>query len=255
MSARIQHRRYRKIADQLVARIEAGEYSPGSRLPSERELVEELQVSRPTLREALIALEIMGFVTVRGGSGIYVAEKDKHHTDIDPGFGSFELLEARKIVETDTAAIAARTITPDQLSELRVQLELQIKGLEEEGVMPEENDMRFHTLIAAATGNGALHYIVHQLWRFRRESDIWRLIDERSGAKIQQSRSAEEHVRIFAAIEARNPEAARKAMRRHIQSNIEWRLSGPDTRAVSDKDRRTKLRLLLERSVAGENNV
>ena len=248
MTARVQYRRYRKIADELAARIEAGDYSPGSRLPSERELVDELRVSRPTVREALIALEIMGYVTVKGGSGIYVAEESTHHADVDPGFGSFELLEAREMVETDIAAIAAVTITPDQLSELREQLERQIKGLEEDGVMSEETDMRFHVLIAAATGNGALHYIVQQLWRFRRESHISRLLDERAGMTALQSRAAEEHIRIFAAIEARNAEAARDAMREHIQHNIEWRLRKSNIAAISDKDRRTKLRLLLARS-------
>lgn len=250
MSAPPQYRRYRKIADHLAARIEAGEYAPGSRLPSERELVEELQVSRPTLREALIALEIMGFVKVRGGSGIYVTESGGQHSNIDPGFGSFELLEAREIVETDTAAIAARTITPDQLAALREQLELQIKGLEEDSKFLEEPDMRFHTLIAEATGNGALHYLVEQLWRFRRESGIWRLIDERSNVRALQSQAVEEHIGVFAAIEAHDADAAREAMRVHIQSNMAWRLRDSNLPAISETDRRTKLRLLLARSAA-----
>ena len=66
-------RLYRRIAEQIAALIDAGELPPGSRLPGERELAQRLTVSRPSLREALIALEIEGRVEVRGGSGIYVA--------------------------------------------------------------------------------------------------------------------------------------------------------------------------------------
>ena len=108
--------------------------------------------------------------------------------------------------------------------------------------------MRFHKLIAEATGNGALHYVVQQLWRFRKESDIWRLIDERTGVAAMQNRAVEEHVKIYAALDAQNAKAAHDAMREHIQNNIEWRLEGGlEVPAKSERDRRTKLRLLLER--------
>ncbi len=253
MSVSTQYRRYRAIADKITGRIKAGEYAVGARLPSERELADEFGVSRPTLREALIALEIMGFVAVRGGSGVYVAEPGEQHSDRDPGFGTFELLEARKIIEADVAAIAARTITSDQLVEIRQQLELQMKDLEEKGRFSYEEDMRFHTLIAEGTGNGALYYVVEQLWHFRRESDIWRVIDERTDMKALQVRAIEDHVRIFNALEARDGEAAYDAMRSHMQHNIDWRLSDIlDIPAVSDKDRRSKLRLLQDRDdIAG----
>src|SRR3954471_350927 len=91
-------RLYRQVADQLRALIDGGEYSVGSRLPTERELAEQLKVSRPTVREALIALEVEGRVRIRVGSGIYVIEP------IAPVFpvptaaiieGPFELLRAR----------------------------------------------------------------------------------------------------------------------------------------------------------------
>ena len=67
-------RLYRQIADQLRGLIERGEYAAGSRLPTERDLAEQLKVSRPTVREALIALEVEGLVRIRVGSGIYVSE-------------------------------------------------------------------------------------------------------------------------------------------------------------------------------------
>ncbi|MFX5271933.1 GntR family transcriptional regulator, partial [Acinetobacter baumannii] len=65
-------RLYRQIADQLRGLIERGEYAVGTKLPTERDLAEQLKVSRPTVREALIALEVEGLVRIRVGSGIYV---------------------------------------------------------------------------------------------------------------------------------------------------------------------------------------
>ena len=255
MQAEKKYRRYRVIADEIIGRINAGQYVPGKRLPAERELVEELQVSRPTLREALIALEIMGYIDVRGGSGIYVAERSVNKPQKDLGIGTFELLEARKIIEADIARIAAETMSAEQLRDLREIVETQIKDLEERGHFSDTVDMRFHTLIAEATGNGALLFVVEELWKFRRESDIWRLIDERSDSPSMQVRAVEDHIRICAALESRDADAAFNAMRQHMQNNIDWRLSNLlDVPAVSDKDRRTKLRLRLEKERASDGS-
>src|SRR3569623_1106472 len=71
-------RLYRQVADQLRSLIDSGEYAVGSRLPTERELAEQLKISRPTVREALIALEVEGRVRIRVGSGIYVSEPAAH---------------------------------------------------------------------------------------------------------------------------------------------------------------------------------
>ncbi len=240
-------RRYREIADRIVDRIASGEYAAGARLPAERELVEEFGVSRPTLREAIIALEIMGFVAVRGGSGIYVIGSRQTVPEVDLGIGTFELLEARKTVESGVAAIAAGDATSEQLAQLRQFIEQQVKGHEEGTDLFDIADRRFHTYIAEMTGNSALLYIVEQLWNFRRDSDIWRILDERSDAHLMQARAIEDHVKIFAALEARDPDRARSAMQEHMQNNIEWRLNNAlQVPAVSDSDRRTRLRLRLD---------
>src|SRR5581483_11761573 len=94
-------RLYRQVADQLRSLIERGEYAVGSRLPTERELAEQLKVSRPTVREALIALEVEGRVRIRVGSGIYVTEPTAiasvpASATIE---GPFELLRAREFIE------------------------------------------------------------------------------------------------------------------------------------------------------------
>src|SRR5579859_6723316 len=113
-------RLYRQIAGQLSALIASGEFPPGARLPSERELAVQLGVSRPSVREALIALEVEGKVEIRVGAGVFVSENPSKRpaaalaTEVE-GEGPFELLRARMTVEGETAALAAAGATPDEL--------------------------------------------------------------------------------------------------------------------------------------------
>src|SRR5690349_3269825 len=98
----VENRRlYRQIADQIAALIERGEYRPGQRLPPERDLAKQLGVSRPSVREALIALEVEGYVEVRIGSGVYVVDRtDKDAVAPLPAdSGPFELIKARWLIE------------------------------------------------------------------------------------------------------------------------------------------------------------
>src|ERR1700682_6560915 len=89
-------RLYRQIADQMAALIEKGEYGPAQRLPPERDLAKQLGVSRPSVREALIALEVEGYVEVRVGSGVYVLgpRPTARAEPLPAGSGPFELLHA-----------------------------------------------------------------------------------------------------------------------------------------------------------------
>src|SRR5579859_5818875 len=101
-------RLYRQIAAQLSALIASGEFKPGQRLPGERELARQLGVSRPSVREALIALEVEEKVEVRVGSGVFVSQpRALPAAVLHQGEGPFELIRARWVVEGETAAIAA----------------------------------------------------------------------------------------------------------------------------------------------------
>jgi DNA-binding FadR family transcriptional regulator len=105
------HRLYQKVLEKMLALLDSGEYPIGGRLPPERELAERFGVSRPTIREAIIALETLERVTVKTGSGVYVQE---HHTLLDNVYKSvtpFELTEARALIEGEAAALAAKMIT------------------------------------------------------------------------------------------------------------------------------------------------
>jgi len=253
MQSKRNYRRYREIADKIAQRIVAGDYVAGDRLPSERDLVEQLGVSRPTLREALIALEIMGYVKVRGGSGIYVVGSQPTQPEIDLGVGTFELLEASKIIEADVAGIAAKNISGEQLVTLHSFIEHRVKGYEQDSGLFDAADREFHTLIAKATGNSALHFVVEELWKFRRESDIWLMLDERFDIQPLKARAIDDHIKIHAALEAHDADGAFHAMSAHIQYNIDWRLG--EVPAVSDTDRRTQVRLRLERERKGLASV
>src|SRR5215813_6700324 len=93
-------RLYRQIADQIAALIEGGEYAAGARLPPERDLARQLGVSRPSVREALIALEVEGYVEVRVGSGVYVLGKQPKaaRAALPADSGPFELIKARSLI-------------------------------------------------------------------------------------------------------------------------------------------------------------
>ena len=118
-------RLYRQVADQLRALIDSGEYAVGSRLPTERDLAEQFKVSRPTVREALIALEVEGRVRIRVGSGIYVSEPAALRRAVAGSpiiEGPFELLRAREFLEGAIAEQAARVATKDDIARIDASL-------------------------------------------------------------------------------------------------------------------------------------
>ena len=125
-------RLYIKVAEQLSKLVKDGAIKPGERFPAERDLAERLGVSRPTIREAMIALELSGVIEIRTGSGIYVSKKKtKVETQIDSGdkgVGPFEILEIRYILEAEACALAAARITDEQIAQLKEAL----KEMEEE---------------------------------------------------------------------------------------------------------------------------
>src|SRR5450755_2596095 len=144
-------RLYRQIADQIRTLIRSGEFSAGSRLPPERDLARQLGVSRPSVREALIALEVEGLVDVRIGSGIYVLAPGRNGKDeVQAAAGPFELLKARWVIEGECAALAAKTAKKAQLAAI----EEAFDAMQEEhrnGKPPLAADRVFHLRIAEAT--------------------------------------------------------------------------------------------------------
>jgi GntR family transcriptional regulator, transcriptional repressor for pyruvate dehydrogenase complex len=212
-------RLYRQIADQLRALIAAGEWPLGSRLPPERDLAAQLGVSRPSVREALIALEVEGLVEVRMGSGIYVKALDAPRAAAvgDAALGPFDIIRARALVESELAALAARACTPALLKKLRAAL----KAMEDDiarGVMPIRGDREFHVALAEASGNAALLRVVTELFDERNNP-----LFEQLGRHFENARSwrhaVAEHRAVVRAVAAGEAAAARKAMQAHLQNS------------------------------------
>src|ERR1700693_1092703 len=163
-------RLYRQIADQIRALIRSSEFAAGARLPPERDLARQLGVSRPSVREALIALEVEGLVEVKIGSGIYVLEPrgdGESGTPVQAAMGPFELLRARWIIEGECAALSAKVAKRPQIAAIEEALQQMESVANDEKRQPLAGDRLFHLRIAEATGNGALVAVVKMLWEER----------------------------------------------------------------------------------------
>jgi DNA-binding FadR family transcriptional regulator len=207
-------RLYQRIADQVATLIVSGEFAPGTRLMGERDLAKLLRVSRPSVREAMIALEIRGLVEVRLGSGIHVRPGARASArPMDEGSAPFELLAARRLIEGEIAALAARKVRRRDLDKLAAPIERLRSNSDRES--RDAADLAFHQLIAEVTGNSSLVRVVHDLWNQRRGS-LWTRLEEHLHTPDLRARTVEDHEGIAAALAARNPEAARAAMHRHL---------------------------------------
>jgi DNA-binding FadR family transcriptional regulator len=212
-------RLYRRIAEQIARLIRRGEYKPGERLPPERDLAKMLQVSRPSVREALIALEVEGYVEVRVGSGVYVTRQRPSARGSDPlpeDSGPFELIAARRLLESECAALAARHAGPAQVRRMKAALAAMQRD-RRRSVMPLDNDRRFHLEIAEASGNSALALAVRTLWDQRTGPLFLRLEHHFDTPELWDAAIAE-HAAVMAAIERHDPNGARGAMRNHMDA-------------------------------------
>jgi len=215
-------RLYEKISQTLAASIAEGKYEVGQRLPSERELAQSFGVSRPTVREAIIALELDGLVEVRLGSGVYVSNRQPPSgSEGAKDIGPFELLEARRVIEGEAAALAALRIDDTQLAQLTSLIaEMRDDNRHNEILMSEEADRRFHELIASSTQNSGIIAAVQMLWDARARSPQSHLMDDKGRARGLKP-PIEEHAAIVRALKKHDPEAARAAMHEHITRVIE----------------------------------
>ena len=207
-------RLYLQIADQVRSLIAAGEFTPGSRLPAERELSKRFGVSRPSLREALIALEVQGYVDVRPGSGIVVTKPNSATPDGLGDEGPLEILRARSFIEGAIAAEAARDIKPKDVAALE-QFLLVLEGEAADEPARVIADRQFHLYIAAKLGNKVLLRLVMGLLDQRDSPLAQQFATDFDSAKTWTAVSAE-HRKVWSALAARDPDRARKAMRDHL---------------------------------------
>lgn len=210
---------YHAIADQLAQQIDNGKYPTGSRLPAERELAEHFGVSRVTIREAEIALQAIGRITIKSGSGVYVEETPLGKGRDFPEITAFELTEARAMFESEAAALAAEQISNATLSELERHVEvMSTTGPDDEA--GEIADHEFHRAIAAASNNAAVMYVIETLWKMRDEIEPIKEVYA-SVCSADFGARGREHADILDAMRASDPAAARVAMRAHFARLLE----------------------------------
>ncbi|HXV99003.1 MAG TPA: FadR/GntR family transcriptional regulator [Anaerolineae bacterium] len=214
----------KKIATRLLSLIKEKQLRPGDKLPPERELAVMMQVSRPSLREALQALAIMNIIEMRQGDGTYVTslEPELLVEPLDFVFSLndstlLELFEARKIVEVGIVALAAQRITAAEIQDLETCLEKSLKASDNPRAFLEA-DLELHKRIVTAAQNPLLGRFMDSISQLglvsrSRTTEIPGLIKQ----------SAADHQAIVAALKAHDPEAAQQAMLRHLD-NVEQKL-------------------------------
>lgn len=208
-------RLYRQIADQLRVLIDRGEFAPGTRLPAERELAQQLGVSRPSVREALIALEVEGRVEVRMGSGIYVRDAQAPAAPPVQAEPPLETIRARELIECEIAARAAQVMKAGQLRQLRAAIRtMQLEA--DAGRLPTEGDRQFHLCIVDAVGNPVVTRIVSDLYD-ERHNPLFAQLGSHFEDLASWRLAISEHQAVADAIAQRDAAAARDAMSRHLQ--------------------------------------
>ncbi len=214
-------RLYQVAADQVAQLIRGGEYRPGDRLPPERDLSRQLGVSRPVVREAMVALEIAGLVEVRGGSGVYVrhlaAPPPVHVPDV--GEGPYDAFVARRALEGEIAAMAAENAAADDLAELAAALEeMRQEAQEGASLLGQQGDRRFHLALAAASGNSVLVRVIGFIWdELLNQGALWAKLRERRNVRPTR---IDEHAAILRAVRERDPARARRAAHAHLDGAI-----------------------------------
>jgi len=208
---------YEEVAKQ-IERLILKKLKPGDKLPAERELAELLRVSRSSVRDAIRGLELKGLVEPRQGAGTIVRETSAELVG-DPFTNALkrrrelvsELLDFRKMLEPPLAARAATHATVDQISEMEEILQRQ-EGKQAQGDAAVAEDAEFHYSIALASDNSVVLKVIDTLM------DLLRDTRERSlQLEGRPQKSLAGHRRILGAIKRHDAEAAKSAMRRHIE--------------------------------------
>ncbi|MDU0113790.1 FadR/GntR family transcriptional regulator [Psychrosphaera aquimarina] len=228
----MQNRRlFWEIVEKIEESIDSGQYPCGGRLPPERVLADLFNVSRPTIREAIIALEVRGRVEVKTSSGVYVIEKAQDVTNQLP-VSAFELTQARALVEGEAAALAVFSITEEELNRLH-----QVLIAMEKGIDAENADREFHHIISAATRNNAILYAVQNFWHLREhKQNIKEAYSNVCHGSVDKR--LDEHRNIYNALKNRNPQAARMAMHEHFNRLINSLFDASEAQALEEIKRK-----------------
>lgn len=215
---------YEEIVTQIKDAVENGQFRPGDRLPSERELAEMFGVGRTSVREALRALEAEGLIVTRQGQGTFIAQKEisgfaDHFAELLMQYECtpLQILEARCGVEISLARLAATKRTQEHLKKMACCLE-EMRSLIDAGKSPTAPDQRFHKVVAEASGNLILITIFENILDFMQQPQ-W--LDSKEdllkNAEISRKYFAQ-HVQIYEAIRQQMPDEAALFMKAHLDA-------------------------------------
>lgn len=215
-------RLYEELERRLREYIDAKPLVPGDKLPTERELSSLLSVSRASVKQAIIALEVKGIVEVRHGDGTYVRKTDESHEDltrlIEKRLKLPEVLEAREALETQLAELAAKRRSDADIEAMRdalAQMETEINA----GELGETGDALFHQALTKAANNEVLDFLMSSI-----RSAIAETRHESLSEPERPIKSLAAHRKILKAIESQDSNKARKMMREHLRVVSDVRL-------------------------------
>lgn len=236
-----QKRVYEEILGQIKDLLAQGALKPGDRLFSERELADKLQVSRASVREAFSALDLLGILESKPGEGTFIRLAPQESA-LNPlalvyllyGDDNLQMMEVRMILEAESAALAAKRASSEDLEKIRACLDQMEFDLVRDN-LGEISDAQFHVAVAGATGNKVLLHMM---------DTISGLIVEtlrHSRQRLFQTPGNKEkllvqHKEIFQAIFSKNPEQARVAMKEHLRFVIEQTMAYESERTEYAKD-------------------
>jgi GntR family transcriptional repressor for pyruvate dehydrogenase complex len=214
------------IVDQIIELISRGVLKPGERMPSEKQLCQQFAVGRTSVREALRSLSVMGILESHAGDGTFVSEDNSRYLEKTLQWSLLldrkvveDLIETRLTLESETSFLAAERARPEDLQEILAAIE----GMERSANQPDrylDFDLRFHLAIARASQNSILFQLLSMI---RGYLQTW--IKETLSAppaddsELRATKSIAEHRSVLSALEKRNAESARQAMREHILSS------------------------------------
>jgi len=222
MFEKVQTRKvYMEIVEQIRHLIKEGKLKPGDKLPTERILADKLGVSRPPLREALSALEILGITESRGGKGNFIKDSfnstsyARQFKELEQEESPFELLEAREVVETEIAGLAAEKATSEDVKKIEETLN-KMRNVLNDIPRAMEFDREFHVAIAKAAHNNLLFQMMNHLADGLKEK-LWINLKKKCWfLPDRPQKYLEKHIQLFEAIKKADKEAARRAMHDHL---------------------------------------
>lgn len=208
-----------QIADRIIEMILSGELQPNEKLPSERELAVRLNVSRPSLREALRVLAQLKIIHRQHGRGTYITSLDPallleslDYLVLLQAVSIDEVLETRRLLEAGIAGLASRRVTDDDLGQLEQQVGAMANTVDDPAAFAAA-DARFHDQLAAAAGNSLLVRLSASVRRLGQTAYIRLTQDQNLARQMQQ-----EHAALVAALRSGDPATAASAMQRHVDS-------------------------------------